>query len=235
MAASCQDRDHFAPKGTAAGAPRLFPERNHSQEEVMAVLNLSANEPYIAPTTSADSSPLFPDAPVYARTPANKSSSNLPLLIGLPVLAVAAGGLAWGLMGQPAQTPTTDEAPAAQVAEVTPAPVAQTPAPMPTPAPAAAMPAAATPAPTQVARAETAPPPRVTTPAKRAAPARRAAPETAPDAGSASENVSATVPAPVAAPAPTPVIAAPAASAPVPAPAPTPAPAPVPATPDAPM
>ncbi len=25
-----------------------------------------------------------------------KSSSNLPLMVGLPVLAIAAGGLAWG-------------------------------------------------------------------------------------------------------------------------------------------
>jgi type IV secretory pathway VirB10-like protein len=148
----------------------------------MAVLNLSANEPYTASTTSADSSALFPSAPVYARTPAKKSSSNLPLLIGLPVLAVAAGGLAWGLMGQSAQAPTNDEAPPAQVAEATPTPVAQTPAPMPTPAPVAATPTAETPAPTQIARAETAPPPRVTTPAKRAALARRAAPQTTPDA-----------------------------------------------------
>ena len=194
----------------------------------MAVLNLSANEPYIAPTTTADSSALFASAPAYARTPAKKSSggSNLPLMIGLPVLAVAAGGLAWGLMGKPAQTPTNDTAPPAQVAEATAAPVVAEPAPMPTPAPVAA-----TPAPTQVARAETAPPPRVTTPAKRAAPARRAAPQTAPDASSASENVSANIPAPVAAPpAPPVVIAAPVAAAP--APAPTPAPA---ATPDAPM
>jgi Meckel syndrome type 1 protein len=203
-------------------------------EEIMAVLNLSANEPYIAPTTTADSSALFPSAPVYARTDTKKSSgkSNLPLMIGLPVLAIAAGGLAWGLMGQPAQTPTTDTAPPTQVAEATPAPLAAEPAPMPTPAPVAETPAA-TPAPTQVARAETAPPPRVTTPAKRAAPARRAAPRTAPDAASASENVSANVPAPVAAPpAPPVVIAAPVAAAPAPAPAPTPAPA---ATPDAPM
>jgi hypothetical protein len=231
MAPIRQNQHHSKNSGTAAEPHRLLPERNHSQEEVMAVLNLSANEPYTASTTSADSSALFPSAPVYARTPAKKSSSNLPLLIGLPVLAVAAGGLAWGLMGQSAQAPTNDEAPPAQVAEATPTPVAQTPAPMPTPAPVAATPTAETPAPTQIARAETAPPPRVTTPAKRAALARRAAPQTTPDAGSASENVSATVPAPVAAP--TPVIAAPAASAPVPAP--TPAPAAVPATSDAPM
>lgn len=200
----------------------------------MAVLNLDASEPYVAPATTADSSALFPSAPVYARTPTRKSSSNLPLMIGLPVLAVAAGGLAWGLMSRPAQTPTTGDAPVAKVAEAQPLPTTQPPAPMPTPAPAAATPAA-TPAPTQVARAETAPPPRVTQPARRSAPARRAAPETAPDAGSASENVSATVPAPVAAPAPAPVIAAPAASTPAPAPAPTPAPAAVPATPATPM
>jgi len=192
----------------------------------MAVLNLDASEPYVAPATSADSSALFPSAPIYARTSTKKSSRNLPLIIGLPVLAIAAGGLAWGLMSNPAQTPTTDDV---KVAEAQPLPTATPPAPMP--APLAAEPAATpTPAPTQVARAETTAPPRVTAPAKRAAPARRAAPATAPDAESASSNVSATVPAPVAAPAPTPVIAAPA------APAPTPAPAPVtPVTPDAPM
>ncbi len=194
----------------------------------MAVLNLDASEPYVAPATSADSSALFPSAPIYARKPTKKSSRNLPLIIGLPVLAIAAGGLAWGLMNNPAQTPTTDEV---AVNEAQPLPAATPPAPMPAPAPLAAEPAAKpTPAPTQVARAETTAPPRVTAPAKRAAPARRAAPATAPDAESASSNVSATVPAPVAAPAPTPVIAAPA------APAPTPAPAPVtPVTPDAPM
>jgi Meckel syndrome type 1 protein len=190
----------------------------------MAVLNLDAAEPYTARPTNVENSPLFPSAPVYARKPAKKSS-NLPLMVGLPVLAIAAGGLAWGMMSQPAQTPTTDEAPPAQVAEAKPLPTTPPPAPMPTPAPVAA-----TPAPTQVARAETTAPPRVTAPAKRAAPARRAAPAAAPDAESASSNVSATIPAPVAAPAPTPVIAAPA------APAPTPAPAPVtPVTPDAPM
>jgi Meckel syndrome type 1 protein len=201
------------------------PEANNSQEEIMAVLNLDASEPYTTPVTSAENSPLFPSQPIYARKPAKKSSSNLPLIVGLPVLAVAAGALAWGMMSQPAQTPTTDEA---QVAEAKPLPTTQPPAPMPTPAPVAATPAA--PAPTQVARAETTAPPRVTAPAKRAAPARRAAPATAPDAESASSNVSATIPAPVTAPAPTPVIAAPAA----PAPAPTPAPV-TPVTPDAPM
>lgn len=193
----------------------------------MAVLNLDASEPYVAPATNANSSALFPSAPIYARRPTKKSSPHLSWMIGLPVLAVAAGGLAWGLMSQPAQTPTVDQAPPAKVAEAQPLPTTQPPAPMPTPAPAAATPAP-TPQPTQVARAE---PPRVTAPARRAALARRAAPETAPDAGSASENVSATVPAP----APTPVIAAPAAPTPVPAPAPTPAPAAVPATPDTPM
>ncbi|HWU14116.1 MAG TPA: hypothetical protein VN157_08905, partial [Caulobacter sp.] len=76
----------------------------------MAVLNLDASEPYVTPAASAESSALFPSAPVYARTPTRKSSSNLPLLIGLPVLAIAAGGLAWGLMSQPAQTPTVGEA-----------------------------------------------------------------------------------------------------------------------------
>ncbi len=198
----------------------------------MAVLNLDASEPHVAHATNTDSSALFPSAPVYARTPARKSSSNLPLMIGLPVLAIAVGGLAWGLMSRPAQTPTTGEAPPAKVAEAQPLPTTQPPAPMPTPVPAttpAATPAPAQ-APTQVARAETAPPPRVTQPARRAASARRAAP-VAPDANSASENVSATVPAPVAAPAPAPVIAAPAAPVPVP----TPAPATVPAAPDTPM
>ncbi len=106
------------------------------------------------------------------------------------MLAIAAGGLAWGLMSQPAQTPTTDDVVVAE-------PLADRPA---AGSDADADPGDAGPLlPTQVARAE---PPRVTAPAKRAAPARRAAPATAPDAESASSNVSATIPAPVAAPAP---------------------------------
>ncbi|MEJ2817795.1 hypothetical protein WAE60_18810, partial [Caulobacter sp. CCG-8] len=113
----------------------------------MAVLNLDASEPYVAPATSADSSALFPSAPIYARTPTKKSSRNLPLIVGLPVLAIAAGGLAWGLMSNPAQTPTTDEAAPAKVAEAQPLPTTAAPAPMPTPAPVEAKAAA----PTQVA------------------------------------------------------------------------------------
>jgi hypothetical protein len=194
----------------------------------MAVLNLNASEPYADTPFSGDGSALFPAAPVYARPQARKSSvkSNLPLLIGAPVAAVAIGALAWGLMTQRAETPTTDTAPPAQVAELTPAPLPETapPAamPRPTPAPVAVTPAPAA-KPVQVARAEPRP-----APARRAAPARPAPPRSAPDAASASANVSANVPAPVAAPpAPPVVIAAPVAV--------VPAPAPTPATPDAPM
>jgi hypothetical protein len=109
----------------------------------MAVLNLDTSEPYVATPASGDGSALFPAAPVYARTSARKTSgkSNLPLLIGAPVAAVAVAALAWGLMSQRAETPTTDTAPPAQLAEATPTPLPPTPPaamPQPTPAPVAA-------------------------------------------------------------------------------------------------
>jgi len=164
-----------------------------------------------------DASPLFPAAPIYARKPAKKASNNMALLVGAPVVLVAAGAIAWAMMANPAQMPTETPQPAqmavADTALLSP-PLA--PAAMPTPAPvetAALEPAArATPAPVRAA-------PRATA-ARRAAPA---AAVTTPDASSASSNVSATVPAPapavVAEPDPV-VIAAPVAA--VPAPAPTP-------------
>jgi hypothetical protein len=168
----------------------------------MAVLNLDAAEPYIARLDQrrklAAVSPVRPSM-LAAR---EEVFANLPLLVGLPVLAVAAGALAWGMMSHPAQTPTTDEAAPAQVAE------AQAAADhLAAGSDADARPGrreAAAPAPTQVARAET------TRAAARHRPrqARRSGsprslgkPLRTPS--SASENVSATVPAPVAAPAPT--------------------------------
>ena len=198
----------------------------------MAVLNLDASEPYTAAPASGDGSALFPDTPIYARANTRKTSSkpNLPLLIGAPVAVVAIGALTWGLMNRPAQTPTTDAAPA-QVATAAPT------TPLPETSPAAAMPAPAeaTPAPTQMAKADTAPPPRVTTTTTRKTTVTHKAPVArAQSADSASADVSATVPAPTPAPAaPPPVIAAPAALVPAPAPvAPTPV---APTTPDAPM
>jgi Meckel syndrome type 1 protein len=194
-------------------------------EETMAVLQLDATEPYTSRNTQDDGSALFPSTPIYARPAKRYTASKLALMVGAPVVAILVGVAAWGLMSQPAQTPTIDQAPPAKIAEATPSALPETalPAPMPQPAPAA------TPAPTQVARAETAP---RAAPVRRAAPARRAAPQSAPDAGSASSNASATVPAPVAAPpAPPVVIAAPVAAAPTPPPTPAPAPTATPTTP----
>ncbi|MBW8859502.1 MAG: hypothetical protein JF570_07155, partial [Caulobacter sp.] len=73
----------------------------------MAVLQLDANEPYLDTPARGDSSALFPAAPVYARPAKRRTSSNLALVVGLPVVAIAAGALAWGLMAQRAETPTT--------------------------------------------------------------------------------------------------------------------------------
>lgn len=191
-------------------------------------LNLDSIEPVGARTprtvvqsspvsASADTSPLFPAAPVYARTAPKKASNNMALLVGAPVVLVAAGAIAWAMMANPTQTPSDQSAQMA-VAD-TPAPVTQpvapaaaTPAPIPTPFETAAVetaaPRAASPAPVRAA--------------PRAAAARRAAPveATTPNASTASSNVSATVPAPVAiVPEPTPlVIPAPTAPAPTPAP-----------------
>ena len=48
-------------------------------------LNFDAPEPTVAADTNA--SALFPSQPIYARTPKKKASNNLPLLIGVPVVA----------------------------------------------------------------------------------------------------------------------------------------------------
>jgi hypothetical protein len=167
-------------------------------------LNFDAPEPAIAADPNA--SALFPSQPVYARTPKKKASSNLPLIIGVPVLVVAAGALMWGMTTHRADAPTDPQSLKVAAAE-SPAPLttplppetSATPAPIPQPTEIAA---AETPAPAPVARTTA---PRAATPARRAAPVR----ETAPAAESASANVSATVPAtpptvsaPIAEPAP---------------------------------
>ncbi len=174
-------------------------------------LNFDAPEPAVA--TDSNASALFPSQPVYARTPKKKASNNLPLLIGVPVVAVAAGALIWGMTANRSEAPTDPQSLQVAAAE-SPAPLKAPLAPEATPSPI--------PQPTEVAANETtapAPVARSTTP-RAAAPARPAARRTAPveasapDAGSASANVSATVPAAPptvsAAPAPAPAIAEPA-------------------------
>jgi cytoskeletal protein RodZ len=196
------------------------------------VLNFDAPEPAI--TNDANASALFPAQPVYARTPKKKASNNLPLLIGAPVVAVAAGALIWGMMANRSEAPTDQQSLQVAAADspaplTAPLPPEATPSPIPRPTELAAN---ETTAPAPVARAET---PRAATPARPAA--RRAAPveATAPDASSASSNVSATVPAapPTVSAAPAPAIAEPAPLV-VPSPA-APQPVAVPAEPTNPM
>ena len=174
-----------------------------------------------APLAASDGSDMFVNTPVYARTPKRKASNNLPLLVGAPVLLVAAGAMAWVMMASPAQTPAGTEQPAEM-------PVVDS-APLTTPVPPAAATPAPIPTPFETAAVE-APAPRATAPVRTAAPrvqaVRRAAPvqAAAPDASAASSNVSATVPA-----APTVIVAEP---APLVIPAPVaPAPTPEPVTP----
>jgi len=155
-------------------------------------LNFGAPEPVVSAEPNA--SALFPSQPVYARTPRKKASNNLPLLIGAPVVAVAAGALIWGMMANRSEAPTDQQS--LQVA------AAESPAPLKAPLPPEATPslipqptelaATETTAAAPVARAET---PRAATPARPAA--RRAAPveSATPDASSALTNVSAAVPA----------------------------------------
>lgn len=193
-------------------------------------LNFDAPEPAVA--TDANASALFPSQPIYARTPKKKASNNLPLLIGVPVVAVAAGALIWGMTANRAEAPTDPQSLKVAAAEspaplTAPLPPETTPSPIPQPTEVAAN---ETPAPAPVARSTT---PRAAAPARPAA--RRAAPvETStPDAASASANVSATVPAapPTVSAAPAPAIAEPAPLV-VPSPA---APAPTPSEPSNPM
>lgn len=193
-------------------------------------LNFDAPEPAVA--TDANASALFPSQPIYARTPKKKASNNLPLLIGVPVVAVAAGALIWGMTANRAEAPTDPQSLKVAAAEspaplTAPLPPEITPSPIPRPTEVAAN---ETPAPAPVARSTT---PRAAAPARPAA--RRAAPvETStPDAASASANVSATVPAapPTVSAAPAPAIAEPAPLV-VPSPA---APASTPSEPSNPM
>jgi cytoskeletal protein RodZ len=161
-------------------------------------LNFDAPEPAIA--TDSNASDLFPSQPVYARTPKKKASNNLPLLIGVPVVAVAAGALIWGMTANRAEAPTDPQSLQVAAAE-SPAPLTAPLAPEATPSPI--------PQSTEVAANETtapAPVARSTTP--RAAPVEASAP----DAGSASTNVAATVPTapPTVSAAPAPAIAEPA-------------------------
>lgn len=173
---------------------------------IRPTLNFDAPEPVVAADPNA--SALFPAQPIYARTPKKKTSSNLPLAIGLPVLAVAAGALIWGMTTHRAEAPTDPQSLNVAAAE-SPAPLttplppetSATPAPIPQPTEIAANETPA-PAPAPVARSTA---PRAAAPARRAAPVR----ESAPAAESASSNVSATVPAtpptvsaPIAEPAP---------------------------------
>jgi hypothetical protein len=183
-------------------------------------LNFDAPEPVV--TGDPNASALFPSQPVYARTPKKKASNNLPLLVGIPVLAVAAGALIWGMSANRADAPTDPASMQTAVADSpspattqVPASAAATPAPIPAPTEIAAN----EPAPAPVARSAT---PRAAAPARPAA--RRAAPvtESAPDVSTASSNVSATVPAtpptvsaPIAEPAP---LVIPPAAAPQPTP-----------------
>lgn len=188
---------------------------------IRPTLNFDTPEPVVAADSNA--SALFPAQPIYARTPKKKASNNMPLMIGAPIVAVAAGALIWGMTTHRAEAPTDPQS--LQVA------AAESPAPLP---PEAAATPALIPQPTEIAANETPAPVARSTPAPRAAPARRAAPvrETAPSAESASANVSATVPAtpPTVSAAPAPAIAEP---APLVVPSPV-APQPVP-EPSAPM
>jgi len=192
-------------------------------------LNFDTPEPSVS--TDANASALFPSQPIYARTPKKKASSNMPLVIGAPILAAAAVALIWGMSTHRAEAPTAPQS--LQVAAEGPAPLTAPLPPEATPSPI--------PQPTELAANETiapAPVARSTAPRETSRPAaRRAAPveTSAPDAASASTDVSATVPA-----APPTVSAAPAAAiaepAPLVIPAPAaPQPATVPAEPSTPM
>jgi hypothetical protein len=207
-------------------AERLPPLRNKAEEDIMPAFNQTLNLDSIdtldtrrqrVPIRSAhlsdaaDASPLFAAAPIYARTSKKKASANMALLVGAPVVLVAAGVIAWAMMANPAQPPSETLQPA-QMAVTGTAPLSPplAPAAMPTPAPIET--AVAEPAPRAVASAPTRATPRATA-ARRPPPT----PATTPDASSASSTVTATVPAPapavVAEPDPV-VIAAPVAAAP---------------------
>lgn len=192
-------------------------------------LNFDSREPRFV--ANPDASPMFPAAPIYARTSKKKATGNLPLLVGVPVMLLAVGALAWTMMSSPGQTPAATQE-SSQLAVDDSAPLT-TPLPpetaMPTPVPAPYETAAIAPAPLPAAAAPA--------PTRRAAVSRRTAPApaqtTTPDAGTAAADVSATVAAPAQAPTPAAIVAEP---APLVIPAPTAtAPAPAPVTPIDPM
>jgi hypothetical protein len=236
-------RQDFVKSGAIAGqrnrrviAPFIFSNCSLTEVEMPTayttrpVLNFDAPEPAVSADPNA--SALFPTQPIYARTAKKKASNNLPLMVGLPVLAVAAGALIWGMSTNRAEAPTDPASMQTAVADTaapatTPAPsnVTGTPASIPAPTELAVN---ETPAPAPVARSTA---PRAAAPARPAA--RRAAPvtETAPDASTASSNVSATVPVapPTVSAAPAPAVSEPAPLVipPPAAPQPTPQPAPV--------
>lgn len=129
-------------------------------------LNFDAPEPVV--TTDPNASALFPTQPVYARTPKKKASGNLPLLVGVPVVAVAAGAMIWAMTANRAEAPTDAQSMQTAVADtpttapVSPAAAAPTPIPQPTEV-AVNEP---TPAPAPVARSAK---PRAAAPARAAA------------------------------------------------------------------
>ncbi len=187
---------------------------------VRPALNFDAPEPVV--TTDTNASALFPEQPIYARKSSKKASGNLPLLVGVPVVAIVAGGLIWAMSANRAEAPTDQKSLQTAVAD-TPAPKTE-----PLPANAAATPAPI-PQPTELAANEAPAPAAKSTAPRAAAPVRatrRAAPAAAPDASTASANVSATVPV-------APTVSAPAVPEPAPlvvpppaAPQPTPQPEP---------
>jgi len=158
-----------------------------------STLNFDSPEPTV--TAGPNASALFPSQPVYARTPKKKASSNLPLMVGAPVLALVAGGLVWMAMGGQAEAPTDPKSLQVAAVESQPTPSALPTEPRATPVPAPTELTAndaVTPASAPVARTVT---PRASAPTR--APARSVATASvrtsAPDISAAASNVSATV------------------------------------------
>ena len=189
---------------------------------IRPTLNFDTPEPNVA--TDSNASALFPEQPIYARTSSRKTSSNLPVLNGVPALAIVAGGLLWAASANRTEAPTDQqslktaaaESPAPKTAAPVPSTTADTPAPLSRSTELAAnTPVTKAPAPALLAAR-----PHAVVAARPAS--RRAAPSEAPDVSSASANVSATVPV-------APTVSTPAVEAPPPLvipPAATPQPAP---------